>query len=158
MLNPDFKEMLSALCDHKAEFLLVGGYAMAAHGLPRATGDIDLWVNPTEANAVRVMGALADFGAPMGDLTLKDLSTPGIVFQMGLPPNRIDIITKIDAVNFDEAYKNRIEVELDGLTISVIGQQDLLTNKRATGRAKDKADADWLAEAAIKGDSDAVRK
>jgi hypothetical protein len=146
MLNPDFRDMLSALCVHKVEFLLVGAYAMAAHGLPRATGDIDIWVNPTPENATRVMRALIDFGAPIGDLTLKDLSTPGIVFQMGLPPNRIDILTKIDAVDFDKAYHNCILVELDGLNISVIGRQDLLTNKRATARPKDRIDADWLAK------------
>jgi hypothetical protein len=136
--------MLSALSVHKAEFLMVGAYAMAAHGLPRATGDLDIWVNPSEKNAAQVMLALADFGAPIRNLILLDLATPGVVFQIGLPPNRIDILTAIDGVSFKQAFENRILIEIDGVILPVIGRKDLLTNKRATGRPKDRLDADWL--------------
>lgn len=144
MLNPDFKDMLSALCAHKVEFLLVGAYAMAAHGLPRATGDIDIWVRPDAANAALTLEALRDFGAPVGGLTEAELATPGIVFQMGLPPRRIDILTQISGVDFATAYAHRFEIELEGLTISVLGRAELLINKRASGRPKDLADVAWL--------------
>jgi hypothetical protein len=144
MLNPDFKDILSTLCAHKVEFLLVGAYAMAAHGLPRATGDIDIWVRPDVANAALVLKALKDFGAPVGSLTIADLTTPGIVFQMGLPPRRIDILTQISGVDFETTYTNRFEIELEGLVISVLRRVELLINKRASGRPKDLADLAWL--------------
>jgi hypothetical protein len=146
MLNQDFKDMLSVFSDHQIEYMLVGAYAMAAHGFPRATGDLDLWIRPSSQNAARVMKALKDFGAPVGDLTLNDLMTEGIVFQIGVEPNRIDLITKISGVSFTEAENNRLIVELDGLRIPVIGKQELIINKRATGRAKDILDAERLAK------------
>lgn len=144
MLNPDFKDILSALCAHKVEFLLVGAYAMAAHGLPRATGDIDIWVRPDTANAALVMKALIDFGAPLGELTVAELATPGIIFQMGLPPRRIDLLTQISGVDFETAFAHRLEIELEGLIIPVLGRAELLINKRASGRAKDLPDVAWL--------------
>ena len=143
-MNPNFSDMLSALSDEDAEYLLVGAYAMAVHGVPRATGDIDLWVRPSTDNAGRVVRALARFGAPLRDLTIGDLERPGTVFQIGVAPNRIDILTAIDGLSFEEAWRRRITASVDGLTIPVICRPDLIKNKRATGRERDRADADQL--------------
>lgn len=138
--------MLAALCAESAEYLVVGAHALAAHGLPRATGDLDLWVRPTPENARRVWRALEAFGAPLHELTLDDLSQPGVVFQIGLAPNRIDILTSITGVNFEEASKNRILVELEGLEVPVLGRDELIRNKRVVGRARDLADIEELRE------------
>src|SRR5260221_8278830 len=121
-MNRDFSEMLSALCGAGAEFLVVGAHALAAHGRPRATGDLDLWVRPTKDNAQRVWQALAAFGAPLQNLSVGDLSDPDVVFQIGIPPNRVDILTAIDGVEFDAAWKRRSRVPLVGLEIPVIGR------------------------------------
>ena len=136
--------MLSALNDAGVDYLVVGAYAMAAHGCPRATGDIDFWVRPTEENAARVWRALIAFGAPTSQIALKDLSTPDLVFQFGVAPQRIDILTSVSGVDFDEAWPNRHSADLDGLAAPVIGSNDLLKNKLATGRPKDLLDADIL--------------
>ena len=144
MLNPDFRDMLSALSEAAAEYLVVGAYALAAHGLPRATGDLDLWIRPTKENAHRVWDALVSFGAPTSKLTVDDFATPDVVYQIGVAPRRIDILTSVSGVAFDLAWQQRISVELDGLTVPVIGRDDLLANKRASGRPKDLVDADTL--------------
>ncbi len=143
-MNPDFLDMLSALSAEDAEYLLVGAYALAVHGYPRATGDIDLWVRPTAENAERVFRALEKFGAPLLDLTRADLSRPDTVFQIGLAPRRIDIMTGIDGVTFEEAWPERLARDLDGQRVPVISRAALIRNKRASGRPKDRADADWL--------------
>ena len=144
MLNTDFRDMLSALLDAHAEFLLVGAYALAVHGVPRATGDMDLLLRPSSENAARVMTALQHFGAPLFDLSQDDLQQPDTVFQIGLAPRRIDLLTSIDGVDFEEAWRERIETTVEGLVIQVIGQQHLIQNKRAVGRPKDMADVAWL--------------
>ncbi len=144
MLNPDFRDILYELSAQRAEFLLVGAYALAGHGLPRATGDIDIWIRPTRDNAVRVWQALVAFGAPLETLTLDDLTTPGVFFQIGLPPRRIDILTAIDGVEFQEAWQTRLECEIDGIELPVLGREALIRNKRAAGRPKDLADVAWL--------------
>ena len=144
MLNPDYRDMLSALSAAGVEFLVVGAYALAAHGLPRATGDIDFWVRPTGDNADRVLEALREFGAPLHDLSREDLARPGTVFQIGVPPRRIDLLTAIDGVEFEAAWQNRATREVDGFSIPVLAKQDLLRNKRATNRPKDLLDAEWL--------------
>ena len=146
MLNPDFREMLSALSAEGVDHLVVGAYAMAAHGRPRATGDIDIFVRPAAADAKRVMRALKRFGAPLLDLTEQDLATPGTIFQIGQPPQRIDIMNEIDGVTFDEAWQGAVTREVEGVTIRVISRAHLLRNKRVTGRPKDRADAAWLEE------------
>jgi hypothetical protein len=140
--------MLSALNEEGVEFLLVGGYALAAHGLPRATGDLDVWVNPTSANARRTWRALARFGAPLDQVSEDDFATGGIIFQIGVVPRRIDVITSIEGVNFGEAWPKRIQVELEGLKIPVIGREEFIRNKRSLGRAQDLADVARLEEAA----------
>ena len=144
MLNPDYRDMLSALSAAGVEYLVVGAYALAAHGLPRATGDIDFWVRPTPDNADRVLEALREFGAPLHDLSREDLSRPGTVFQIGLPPRRIDLLTAIDGVEFDSAWLGREMRDVDGLSIPVLSRTDLLRNKRSTNRPKDVLDAEWL--------------
>lgn len=145
MLNPDFLDILSVFSEEDVEYLLVGAYALAAHGQVRATGDIDLWVRGTANNAARIMKALARFGAPLHQIEARDFETPGTVFQIGVAPRRVDILTSIDAVEFEEAWPSREEVEVAGLKVPVIGRRHLLQNKRATGRPKDLADAAWLA-------------
>jgi len=144
LLNPDFRDILSEFCGAGVEFLVVGAYALAAHGLPRATGDIDLWVRCSPENAVRVLTALRRFGAPLEDVTEQDFTSPGTVLQIGVTPRRVDVLTTIDAVEFEEAWPARIAVEIDGLHVPVLGREHLLRNKRATGRAKDAVDASWL--------------
>ncbi|HYI09900.1 MAG TPA: hypothetical protein VEK57_12620 [Thermoanaerobaculia bacterium] len=143
-MNRDFIEMLHALSDAGADFLVVGAHALAAHDQPRATEDLDLWVRPSPENAPKVWHALASFGAPLDELTLEDLFTPELVFQIGMKPYRIDIITTIDGVTFDEAWPNRILVNQYGVTYGVIGRDDLIRNKIAAGRPKDLVDVDNL--------------
>ncbi len=144
MLNPDFRDMLSALSDQDVEFMLVGAYAMAVHGFPRATGDMDIWIRASDENAQRVWRALKAFKAPMSDLIVEDLKTPEIVFQIGVAPRRIDILTSIDGVDFDEAWPYRKDVEVGGQRFAVIGRSHLLQNKKASGRPRDLVDAVWL--------------
>ncbi|MDQ3130852.1 MAG: hypothetical protein M3Q99_08835 [Acidobacteriota bacterium] len=144
MLNPNFKDILSAFIKEKVEFLVVGGYAMAFHGYVRATGDIDLWIRCSDENAEKVWRALQIFGAPLFDLNIEDLKTPGMVFQIGLVPSRIDVITQIDGVEFEAAWQEHKTVEIENLQIPVIGKTQLLINKQSTGRAKDRNDALWL--------------
>lgn len=144
MLNPDYKEMLSLLLEKEVEFLLVGAFALAAHGFPRATGDIDIFVNPTKANSEKVFRCLAEFGAPLHDVTAEDFSLPGIIFQIGIAPRRIDIISLIDGVTFEEGIEDAVEVVIDGLRIPVLSKPKLIKNKESTGRLKDQVDADNL--------------
>jgi predicted nucleotidyltransferase len=143
-MNRDFSEMLSALSDAGAEYILVGAHAMAAHGLPRATGDMDLWVRPSAENAERVWRALAEFGAPLDQLSQEELTEPEVVFQIGLVPNRIDILTSVTGVDFEDAWTRRDVVELDGVQVGVIAREDLIRNKRAVGRLRDLADIEDL--------------
>jgi hypothetical protein len=143
-LNPDFRDMLSACNDEAVEYLLVGAYALAVHGLPRATGDMDLWIRPTPANAQRALAALRRFGAPLADLSLEDLTRPGTVFQIGVAPNRIDLLTSIDAVDFEDAWRNRVASTVAGIAVPVLSQADFVRNKRAVGRPKDLADVAWI--------------
>ena len=145
MLNRDYKEMLSLLLDRQVEFLVIGAYSLAAHGIPRSTGDIDIWVNPTTENAQRVYSALAEFGAPLEGISPDDFEQPGIVFQIGIAPCRIDILTRISGdIDFSEAYSRRFEVSVEDVVFPVLSRQDLVTNKTATGRKKDLLDVELL--------------
>lgn len=139
-LNPDFKDMLLALKDANVDFLIVGAYAVAAHGYPMATGGLDIWIRADEGTAPRVMRALAAFGAPIGDLSAADFSVPSLVFQIGIPPGRIDILTTISGVDFSDAWENRMHIRLDEITFDIIGRADLIRNKKTSGRPKDIAD------------------
>jgi hypothetical protein len=141
-LFPEFVEMLFALCEEGADYLIVGGYAVGVHAEPRATKDLDILVRPSAENAERVMRALARFGAARLGVTIKDLATPGLIFQIGVAPRRIDIITEISEVSFDEAWESRVGVNVVGLKtpMTVLGRNALIKNKRATGRPQDLAD------------------
>ncbi len=140
MLNSDFRDILSAFCEEKVEFMLVGAYAVAAHGLPRATGDIDLWIKSSSENADRVWAALIRFGAPLSGLSKEDFIRPGTVVQLGVTPRRIDILTQITGVEYEDAQA-KLVIEIEGIKVPVIGLSDLIQNKTAVGRPQDNADA-----------------
>jgi len=144
--NEDFEDMLAALREVGADFLIVGSYAVAAHGLLRATEDIDLFVRSTAENAQLVYEAIVRFGAPIAahGITAADFAKPDTVYQIGLPPRRIDILTSIDGVSFDEACEGAIEGNVGAVAVRFIGRSALVRNKRATGRAKDLGDAEEL--------------
>ena len=144
MLNEDYRDMLHALSDEKVRFLLVDAFAMAAHGYPRATMDIDIWVMPSPGNADAVLRALRRFGAQLGDLTKEDLLTEGTVFQIGVAPRRIDIITAVSGLEFEETYRRSLSVNLEGVVVHIPSIDDLICNKRASGRTRDLADAEAL--------------
>jgi hypothetical protein len=145
-LNEDFKDLLRSLCAEGVEFLIVGAYALAYHGLPRATGDIDIWVRPTPDNAARVHRALAEFGAPLSHsgVTEADWTADDMVYQIGVPPRRVDILTGISGVSFDAAWGGRASADLEGRAVHFIGREALILNKRSTGRLKDLADVESL--------------
>ena len=140
MLNRDYRDMLSAFNDAKVDYMIVGAYAVAAHGVVRATGDIDVWINSTPENARRAWRALANFGVPLSGVQETDLTVYGTVFQIGVAPSRIDILTSIDGVEFSDAWNGRLEVEIEGIRVNVIGRSHLIANKKAVGRPQDLAD------------------
>jgi hypothetical protein len=140
LLSPDYRDILSAFREEGVDYLVVGAYALASHGLPRATGDLDLWVRCDSENAQRVWRALAKFGAPLSEVSQSEFAEEGLVFQIGVEPSRIDILTSIDNVNFNDACKARLDIEVDGLPVHVIGREDLIANKKAVGRPQDLAD------------------
>ncbi|MGZ3534326.1 MAG: hypothetical protein ACXU9K_03795 [Thermodesulfobacteriota bacterium] len=144
MLNEDYREMLQILLGNDVHFLVVGAYAMGAYGYPRATGDFDIWVDTSPENSKKVYSSLAKFGAPLTDISDQTFKEEGIVFQIGIAPRRIDIITHIDGVRFKDAYGSKKVIEVEGLHIPFISKSDLIKNKRSTGRDKDKLDADYL--------------
>ena len=143
-MNPDFRDLLAAFNDRGVEFIVVGAHALAAHGLVRATKDLDVWVRPDTDNAERVLAALADFGAPLHDLTVADLARPGLIFQIGVEPIRIDVITAIDGVEFPEAWAQRVPARFADQDAAVLSRKHLLINKRAAGREQDLVDVKWL--------------
>ena len=137
LLNKDFKEFVQFLNANAVEYLVVGGYALMAHGHPRYTGDIDFWVDPTRANIASLLTALGQFGFASVDLKEEDFLVEQAVIQLGFPPARIDLMVSVSGVEFASAYKSRLEVDLDGTRINVINRDDFIRNKRATGRPKD---------------------
>jgi hypothetical protein len=143
-LDRDFKEFIECLNAHDVNYMVVGGYAVGVHGLPRATKDLDVWVLANRANADGVVAALDDFGFSGLGLTVADFCRDDVVVQLGYPPVRIDILTSIDGVDFLDAYPDRVEASVDGLRIAFIGREHLIANKRAAGRSQDLADADRL--------------
>jgi predicted nucleotidyltransferase len=142
-MTRDFVEMLRALSDAGAEFLIVGAQALAAHGYVRATKDLDLWIEPSPENARRVWRALADFGAPLEQISVEDLSTPGTIFQIGVEPNRIDLITDI-GIDWSRAWSNRVRTTLGELEVGSLGRADLIEAKRIAGRPEDLRDIEVL--------------
>jgi len=146
MLNEDYRDMLQSLAEEKVKFLLVGAYALAAHGYPRATVDMDIWIMPSPGNADAVLRALQRFGTPLQNLTAEDLQRDDTIFQIGVAPRRIDIITTASGLRFEEAYANSMAVDLAGIEVRILSLADLIRNKRASGRTKDIADAEALEE------------
>jgi hypothetical protein len=144
----DFTDFLRELVASDAKFLVVGAHALSVHGIPRATGDLDVWIRRDSENASRVMSALTRCGAPIEDLgiTAGDFIRPDIVAQLGVPPYRIDILTSISGVDFESAWADRVEAEIAGVRVPVLGRQSFVLNKRATGRTKDFADLESLGE------------
>jgi hypothetical protein len=136
--------MLRALSVEKVKYLLVGAYAMAAHGYPRSTLDIDFWVLQSPQNADAVMRALHRFGAPLHNLTAEDLQRNGTIFQIGIAPRRIDIITEATGLEFEEVYERSQPIAIEGIEVRIPSIADLIRNKRSTGRTKDLADAEAL--------------
>ena len=144
MLNSDYRDILSILSEKKVKFLLVGAYAMAVHGYPRSTMDIDLWIMPDPENAVLVLQALDAFGAPSGALSLEDLQKEDLIFQIGTAPRRIDILTSVDGLTFNEGFAHSQLIDIEGVPVHVLSIPDLIANKRASGRLKDLADIEAL--------------
>ncbi|MEM1210825.1 MAG: nucleotidyltransferase [Planctomycetota bacterium] len=142
--SQDFRDMLSSLNNAGVEYLVVGAFAVGLHGLARATKDIDLWVRPTAENAERVWQALVDFGAPLNAVNQDDFKLPDTVFQIGVAPVRIDLLSSVEGLEFDQAWEGRIQTRLLGEPVSVLNREDLLTSKRAAGRDRDLIDADRL--------------
>jgi hypothetical protein len=145
-VNQDFIALLRELSAAEARFLVVGAYAVAHHARPRATGDLDLWVDPSGENAARVYSALRAFGAPLADLTEDDLSRQDVVYQIGLPPRRIDILTSLTALSFSEAWDSSVPGLLGPEPCHFLGRDSLIRNKRALGRPRDLADLEALGE------------
>jgi len=142
----DFKELLELFNSHKVEYLIVGGYALAFHGAPRVTGDIDLFVRPTDENARRILAALGEFGFGSLDLSVEELTRPGMVVQLGVPPMRIDIITRVSGVSWEKADAAKVPGRYGDTPVQFISRDDFIANKRATGRLKDAADIEALGE------------
>lgn len=143
-MNRDFLDIIRALSDADVRFIIVGAYAVNVYVDPRATGDLDIWVEPTPQNASKIIRALEKFGAPLTDVSEKDFSTKGVTFQIGVAPRRIDILTEITAVEFEEAWDHREVQPFGPFSIPFLGRETLIKNKRATGRPKDLADLDFL--------------
>jgi len=142
----DFEEFFESCNKHNVQYLIVGGYAFALHAHPRFTGDMDVFVAPTDINAHKVIQALTDFGLAVSPLTWEDLASPGKVVQLGYPPLRIDIITAIDGVSFADAWSRRVESRYGDQPVHFISREDLITNKRASGRKQDLLDLEALTE------------
>lgn len=144
MLNEDYKEMLQILLGNEVKFLIVGAYAMGAHGYPRATGDFDIWVESSMENSAKIYKSLTEFGAPVSNITEKTFAEKGTIFQIGVAPRRIDITTHIDGVMFEDAYAAKELIEIESIRVPFISKENLIKNKQSTGRDKDKIDVKYL--------------
>lgn len=144
VLNPDFKEFIQSLNDNDVRYLIVGGYAVAFHGHPRYTKDLDIWVWLDEENAANVVEALAQFGFASLGLKVEDFLEPDTVIQLGYPPNRIDLIIDLPGMDFESCYASRIEVHIAGVTMNLIDLEGLKRSKRLAGRLQDLADLENL--------------
>ena len=144
MLNKDYKDILQILSDNKAKFLVVGAYAMGAYGYPRATGDFDIWVEPSQKNSRKIYRCIKKFGAPLKDISERTFAKAGVIFQIGVAPRRIDFITQIDGVEFTQAYADKVLIDVEDLKIPILSKDHLIKNKESTGREKDKLDVKYL--------------
>ena len=144
MFSQDFREFIELLIKNKAEYLIVGGYAVGIHGHPRYTGDLDIWLNATPKNAEQILKSVNEFGFSSFKLNEADFTKPGNVIQLGYPPFRIDLLTELDGVVFEECFKNRKEIIIENLKVNFIGYNDLLKNKKESGRPRDLDDIENL--------------
>lgn len=144
MFSQDFREFIELLIKNKVEYLVVGGYAVGIHGHPRYTGDLDIWLNASRPNAERILQAVNEFGFSSFNLTRDDFTKPDNVIQLGYPPLRIDLLTQIDGVTFEECFSNRKVITFDDLVVNFIGYDDLLKNKKQSGRPRDIDDINHL--------------
>ena len=143
-MNQDFIDLLRAFIAADVRFLIVGAYALALHGRPRATGDLDVWIDATPANALRVVRALSEFGAPTSEISDADFARPGVTYQIGVPPGRIDILTELTGLTFTDAWPDRIRRAFGDVEVDFIGRASFIHNKRATGRPKDLGDIEGM--------------
>ena len=143
-MNQDFVDLLQAFVDADVRFMVVGAYALALHGRPRGTGDLDVWVDATPDNARNVWKALSAFGAPLANVTQVDFAHEGITYQMGVQPGRIDVLTELTGLRFADAWDDRIREKFGNVEVDFIGKAAFIHNKRATGRPKDLIDVDGL--------------
>ena len=143
-MNSDFSDLLKLMGEFQVRFLVIGGYAVIRYTEPRYTKDLDLWIEPTSENADRCFRALAAFGAPLVGLGPLDFTQQGYVYQMGIPPTRVDILMSLSGLPFPEAYARRVEIEFDGLRIPILSKEDLITSKLAAGRPQDLMDVESL--------------
>lgn len=150
-VHPDFRDLLQSFVSHDVRFLVVGAFALAALGRPRATNDLDVWIDATPENAERVIRALRQFGAPLGNLSAADLARPGIFFVIGVKPVRIDVLTEVPALQFPAAWENRIQTKFGDIPVGSLGPHDFVANKRAAGRAQDLADAEAVERLLARG-------
>ena len=146
MLNQDFKEFIQFLNDNHVQYLVVGGYAVAIHGHPRYTKDIDIWIETSLDNANNLLQALEQFGFSSLGLQTQDFLTPDQIIQLGYPPNRIDLLTNIDGVIFEDCYPLRLEIVIDDVVVTFIDLDNLKKNKKASGRLQDLADLENLSD------------
>ena len=146
MLSRDFREFIASLNENGVKYLVVGGYAVALHGYPRYTKDLDIWIKRSEDNAGRIIQALEDFGFGSLSLYPSDFLARDQIIQLGYPPNRIDILTTLKDLEFDECYESRVQIEIQGVELFFVDIENLKRNKRATGRSQDLADAENLSE------------
>ena len=145
-VNSDFTDLLKLFKDNKVRYMIIGGYAVIQYAEPRYTKDLDVWISTDTANAGAIYKALKDFGAPLADMTEEDFAEEGYFYQMGVPPMRVDILMGVPGVEFEEAWDRRVEIDFDGVLVSFIGRDDLITAKRASGRPQDMIDADMLSQ------------
>jgi hypothetical protein len=144
-MNRDFLDLLRAFTAADVQYLIVGAYALALHGRPRATGDLDVWIDATPDNAARVMRALEAFGAPTVEIAEADFARPGVVYQIGIAPRRIDILTELTGLSFADAWPERVRSRFGDVDVDFIGREAFIRNKRATGRTRDLGDIEGLA-------------
>jgi predicted nucleotidyltransferase len=147
-LATEFRELFAALNRHRVDYLVIGGYAVGFHGFPRATGDIDVWIAPTRENAIKLQAALTDFGLSGDEIDPEEFAHKRVLARVGVPPLQVDLLNFAKGLEFSQAFTRRMDVDLDGLTVAIIGREDLLTNKTATGRPVDLGDAARLRETA----------
>lgn len=144
MFSKDFRDFISLLNKHKVEFIVVGGLAVQHHGYPRFTGDMDIWIRKSEENAIKCVTVLAEFGFASLGFTKEDFLKKDFINQIGSPPLRIDLLSDIDGLTFDECYTNKVQIDRDNLSVPFLSYNDLLKNKKAAGRLKDLADISEL--------------